>query len=49
MDADGGEVDGQTAGRQDAAFQRFDELWDVGVAGVEGGEGVCDADDGTGY
>lgn len=48
MQADGGELDGEAAGEVDAALDGFEELGDVGVAGVEAGVGVDDADDGPG-
>ena len=48
MDADGGELDGERAGRQYAALGRLDELRHVAVARVEGGIGVNEADDGLG-
>ena len=40
-------VDGQTSMEIDATFDGFDELGDVGMAGVEAGVGVDDAYDGS--
>lgn len=46
MDTDGGEVDRQAAGKENAALDGVDELWYVGVAWVERRVRVDDTDDG---
>jgi hypothetical protein len=46
--ADGREVDGEAAGEMDASLCGFDELRDVGVARIETGVRVDDADQRSG-
>ena len=47
MDTDRGKVQRQAAAQLHAPLCRLDELRHIGMAGVEGGVGVDDADDGT--
>ena len=48
MDAYGREINGESPSQVDASLRRFDQLGDIGVARVEAGIGVYDADYGAG-
>ena len=48
MEADGREFDGKSAGKMDPSLCGFDELRDVGVARIEPGVRVDDADERSG-
>ena len=46
MDGHVGKVHGQTPGQHHAAFDRFDQLWRIAMAGVVGTAGIGNADHG---